>query len=314
MVNIMKKSVLFFLVVLMGLQASAQKQGVNIGVIPTPQQVVMGSGTVTLGKSNPRRNFVTEIAGAQNQRQAYRIVIAPEGVSVECVSNEGWDYALRTLGQLRKIYNGNVPCMTITDWPAYEYRGWLDDVSRGPIPNKQFRRRTRSFAEQYKMNFGNYYTEHTLYNEEFPDLSGNSGIGDFEFANDPYMMANLQCFAHFEKTLRIPYYQSLMDSPTNVNPSKEETYTFLKSQIDNAVAAYYSSRFFNINCDETEALGSGRAYKYVSENGADEVYCQHINRVYDLIQEAYREAHGGTGRMEVLMWGDIVAKNPAMLW
>ena len=313
----MKKRILLFslAVVLLGFEAMAQiTDATNIGVIPTPQRVVLNGGApVAVGKSSPRRHFVTEIEGAQNQRQAYRLTVAPEGISVECTTNEGWDYALRTLSQLKKLYDGYVPCMTITDWPGYEYRGWLDDISRGPIPNKQFRRKTRAFAEQYKMNFGNYYTEHTLYNEEFPDISGNSGIGDYEYANDPYMMANLQCFAHFEKTLRIPYYQNLMDSPTNVNPSKAETYAFLKSQIENAVAAYYSSRFFNINCDETEALGSGRAHQYVSEKGAEEVYCQHINRVYDMIQDAYREAHDGQGRMDVLMWGDIVGKNPSMM-
>ena len=291
----------------------AQTGSTNIGVIPTPQQVVMGQGTVALGKSAPRRNFVESIEGASNQAQAYKIEIAPDGVRVWCVSNEGWGYAMKTLDQLKKIYKDNVPCMTITDWPAYEYRGWLDDISRGPIPSKLFRQKTRSFAERYKMNFGNYYTEHTLYNEEYPDISGNSGIGDYEYANDPYMMANLQCFAHFEKTLRIPYYQNIMDSPTNVNPGKEETYSFLREQIENAVAAYYSSRFFNINCDETEALGSGRARNYVSEHGADEVYCQHINRVYDIIQQSYREAHGINSKMGVLMWGDIVGKNPEML-
>ena len=292
--------------------AMAQKEPVNIGVIPTPQRVEMGQGYVELGK-HPRRNFVDEIEGAQNQRQAYRIEIAPEGVTVWCVGNEGWGYALKTLDQLKKIYGDRVPCMTITDWPAYEFRGWLDDISRGPIPNRQFRRQTRSFSEQYKLNFGNYYTEHTLYNELYPDISGYSGLNSYEYSNDPFMMANLQCFAHFEKTLRIPYYQSLMDGPTNVNPAKEETYSFLRDQIENAVQAYHSSRFFNINCDETEGLGSGRAKQYVDQIGADEVYCQHINRVYNIIQQAWREAHDDASRIGVLMWGDIVAKNPAML-
>ena len=292
--------------------AMAQKEPVNIGVIPTPQRVEMGQGYVELGK-HPRRNFVDEIEGAQNQRQAYRIEIAPEGVTVWCVGNEGWGYALKTLDQLKKIYGDRVPCMTITDWPAYEFRGWLDDISRGPIPNRQFRRQTRSFSEQYKLNFGNYYTEHTLYNELYPDISGYSGLNSYEYSNDPFMMANLQCFAHFEKTLRIPYYQSLMDGPTNVNPAKEETYSFIRDQIENAVQAYHSSRFFNINCDETEGLGSGRAKQYVDQIGADEVYCQHINRVYNIIQQAWREAHDDASRIGVLMWGDIVAKNPAML-
>lgn len=307
----MKRTAILILLAL-GIAVVAQPTAPNIGVIPTPQQVVMGEGTHHLANSTPSRNFVTAIEGAQNQRQAYRIEITPAGIAVWAVSNEGWDYALRTLDQLKKIYNGQIPCMTITDWPAYEYRGWLDDISRGPIPNKDFRRRTRKFCDQYKMNFGNYYTEHTLYNDLYPDISGRSGIGQYEYANDPYMMANLQCFAHFEKTLRIPYYQSLMDGPTNVNPAKEETYSFLRDQIENTIAAYHSSRFFNINCDETEGLGSGRAKEYVDARGSDEVYCQHINRVYDIIQEAYGAAHDGQ-KMEVLMWGDIVGKNPEML-
>jgi DNA topoisomerase-3 len=228
--------------------AMAQKEPVNIGVIPTPQRVEMGQGYVELGK-HPRRNFVDEIEGAQNQRQAYRIEIAPEGVTVWCVGNEGWGYALKTLDQLKKIYGDRVPCMTITDWPAYEFRGWLDDISRGPIPNRQFRRQTRSFSEQYKLNFGNYYTEHTLYNELYPDISGYSGLNSYEYSNDPFMMANLQCFAHFEKTLRIPYYQSIMDGPTNVNPAtiamtQEEKRVYHLIAI-RFIAAFYPDCEFN---------------------------------------------------------------------
>lgn len=308
----MKQGILLIMLAV-AVTAVAQKEPVNIGVIPTPQRVEMGQGTLAAGPFTPRRNFVSEIEGAQNQHQAYRLQISPEGVTVTCVGNEGWGYALKTLDQLKKIYGDRVPCMTITDWPAYEFRGWLDDISRGPIPNRQFRRQTRSFSEQYKLNFGNYYTEHTLYNELYPDISGYSGLNSYEYSNDPFMMANLQCFAHFEKTLRIPFYQSLMDGYANLNPAKEETYSFLRDQIENAVQAYHSSRFFNINCDETEGLGSGRAKQYVDQIGADEVYCQHINRVYNLVQQAWREAHDDASRIGVLMWGDIVAKNPAML-
>ena len=308
----MKRIILLALLAL-ALQPAAQSRYVNIGVIPSPQRVEMGQGTLAARSTTPRRHFVDHIDGAQNQKQAYRLDITPEGVTVTCVANEGYGYALKTLDQLKRLYPAGIPCMTITDWPAYEYRGWLDDISRGPVPNRQFRRQTRSFSERYKLNFGNYYTEHTLYNDDYPDISASSGISPFEYSDDPFMMANLQCFAHFEKTLRIPYYQAIMDGPANVNPAKEETYTFLRHQIENAVQAYNASRFFNINCDETEGLGSGRAKQYVDQIGADEVYVQHINRVYNLVQQAYHDAHGPSRNMEVLMWGDIVAKNPAML-
>jgi hypothetical protein len=77
----------------LSLNTLAQNTQVNIGVIPTPQKVELGQGTYSLGTINPPRQFVPEIEGAQNQRQAYRIVIAPTGISVWAVSNEGWDYA-----------------------------------------------------------------------------------------------------------------------------------------------------------------------------------------------------------------------------
>jgi len=127
--------------------ASAQQGYVNIGVVPSPQRVEMGSGTLANLRATPQRVFVERIEGAQNQMQAYRLVVSEQGVQIFCVGNEGWGYALKTLDQLRRLYPGGIPCMTVTDWPAYEFRGWLDDISRGPIPNRQFRRMTRSFSD-----------------------------------------------------------------------------------------------------------------------------------------------------------------------
>ena len=294
-------------------EVAAQEGCFNTYIIPTPQQVERREGFCQITTLSATQQLVDSIEGALNQQQAYRLEITPKGATIYCVGMEGWKYGLESLRQLIEIHKGNIPCMEIIDWPAYEWRGWMDDISRGPIPNYRFRRETRRFGECFKMNYGNYYTEHTLYNERYPDISGLSGIRVHDYEKDAYMMANLQCFAHFEKTLRIPYYQHLMDSPSNVDPSKEETYDLLREQIDNAVRAFDKSRFFNISCDETEGLGSGRARGYVDSVGADEAYCRHINRVYDIVQERYQHYHGADKSIEVLMWGDIVGKKPEML-
>ena len=310
----MKRHAHLLLLILFALPLAATAQeSTNIGVIPTPQQVVMGEGTLRARDIQPRQRRVDAIAGAENQQQAYRLEITRKGVTIHCVTAAGWQYGRLTLQQLQEIYPDGIPCMTITDWPAYTWRGWMDDISRGPIPNAAFRQRTRAFADQLKMNYGSYYTEHTLYNEQLPDISALSGLHVGDYADDPYMMANLQCFAHFEKTLRIPYYQHIMDGSANVDPSQEATYDFLRKQISNTLRAYSASHYINISCDETEGLGSGRARNYVDSIGADEAYCRHINRVYDIIQDEYRRCHGADRRINVLMWGDIVGKNPAML-
>ena len=54
----MKQGVLLIMLAV-AVTAVAQKEPVNIGVIPTPQQVEMGQGTLATGSLTPRRNFVS---------------------------------------------------------------------------------------------------------------------------------------------------------------------------------------------------------------------------------------------------------------
>ena len=118
----------------------------------------------------------------------------------------------------------------------------------------------------------------------------------------------------------------MMDSKANFNPDNEATYDFLRKRIAGAFERIPNSPFFIINCDETEQLGTGRAKNLVDSLGADQVYVNHINRCYDIIREV------GSGQWvvdstrglmlptthyqlptRIVMWGDIVAKNPEMM-
>lgn len=289
-------------VVLLALGVSAMAQeNINLGVIPTPQRVEMRHSS----PCHPRefREVKVDVLPVDaNMEQAYQLVIEPKGITLRYTSEHGLQYAWQTLQQLRTIYGDELPCCTITDWPAYRYRGWMDDQSRGPVPHAAYRQKQWQTLHALKYNFCNYYTEHTLYQEEFPDLAPA-----YLAACKPHSdeVINLQLFAHAEKTLRIPFYQHLMDSKANFDPSNEATYDFLRKRIKAAYDRIPNSPFFIINCDETEQLGTGRAKKLVDEKGADYVYVDFINRCYDLVQQA--------GNTRVAMWGDIVAKNPSMM-
>ncbi len=261
---------------------------------------------------NPQLSFPA------NPTQGYVLDITSKGITIEAISEQGLYYGLLTLKQLiNKALLDNpsnvaIPCMKITDYPTLEYRGWLDDISRGPIPNMEFfKKEIRTMAE-YKMNFFNLYTEHVFKLLSHPDIAPADGISTaevkelIEYAKEYYMdfVGNQQCFAHAEKTLSIPYYKDITDTRYNLNPATEKTYRFLEEQFAE-VAPAFESQYFNINCDETESLGSGRAGKYVdSVGGTDNAYCLHINRVYDILQK-YNKT--------VLMWGDIITKNPEMI-
>ena len=301
----MKRSAIIVALLVTAVAVAAQKQAPNLGLIPTPQVVsnVDSSHMVRLDKAKVRYVQMRDAAAmpqAQNPEQAYEISFEPKRITVSYLTEEGRHYADLTLQQLQRLHN-EVPSMVISDWPAYRLRGWMDDISRGPVTHQDYRQLQWLMLHGLKYNFCNYYTEHTLYQSEYPDLAP-------AYADQPRHadeVINLQLFAHAEKTLRVPYYEHLMDSRANFNPDNEATYTFLRSRIAEAYRQMPQSPFFIIDCDETEQLGTGRAKSLVQRKGDEQVYVDHINRCFRIVKEE--------GSSRVVMWGDIVAKNPAMM-
>ena len=294
-----------------GLSAAAQEKQVNLGLIPTPQQVTLSpeGKSCVLAKAKVKERRFKWGRGPQsphfdgNYSQAYRLTIEPRKITIEYEGGKGKEYAYMTLAQLRQLHD-TLPCCTILDWPAYKYRGWMDDQSRGPVPHAAYRQKQWETLHALKFNFCNYYTEHTLYQEEYPDLAP-AYLADCKPHRDEVI--NLQLFAHAEETLRIPFYEDLMDNRANFNPGNPNVYKFLRKRIAAAFKRIPNSPFFIINCDETEQLGTGRAKKLVDEKGADQVYVDFINKCYEMVKTE------GTNAIRLAMWGDIVAKNPDMM-
>ena len=307
------------LFLLLGAALWAQPQQPNLGLIPTPQRVELAQNAKVCvpAKAKIKEQQVKFGRGeGANWSQMYRLTVEPRRITLFYEGAEGRENAYKTLAQLRQLYD-TLPCMTITDWPAYRYRGWMDDQSRGPVPHAAYRQKQWETLRALKYNFCNYYTEHTLYQPEFPDLAP-AYLADCR--PHPDEVINLQLFAHAEKTLRVPLYLEIMDSQANFNPAAPETYYFLRERIRAAIQRIPDSPFFIINCDETEQLGSGRAKALVDSLGADQVYVNHINRCCELIDELFFLTHQGQLKEgdeveapRVVMWGDIVAKNPAMM-
>ena len=248
--------------------------------------------------------------------QGYNIIIKDKFIHVSASTPQGLFYGTQSLKQLIRHQlltenNLNIPCYNIFDYPSLEYRGWMDDISRGPIPTKEFIKEEIRRLAEYKFNFFNLYTEHLFKLEDYPDIAPTDGLTAEEikeltdFAKDYYIefIGNQQCFAHAEKTLDNPFYDDIKDTRFNFNPGVDETYEFLEVLLGETAQAY-ESKYFNINCDETESLGNGKAKSYIDSLGAENAYCQHINKVYDILKKYDKE---------VMMWGDIIAKNPEMI-
>ena len=287
--------------------------GQTTGLIPEPQHVEYLQGIRTMDDNTPvERKLVASLPIDTNMDQGYILEILPDRVTMTATTETGLYYAGLSLEQLRRHFQNNVPCMRITDYPALKYRGWMDDISRGPVPTMEFLKREIATLAQYKMNFFNLYTEHLFKLDRLPDIAPADGLTAEqvkeleEYAAQFHIefFGNQQCLAHAEKTLRIPFYQKMADTKFNVNPDADKTQEFLQYQLE-TVAKAYKSPFFNINCDETEALGNGKARQYVeSHGGASQVYVDHIRWVYDILRKQGKR---------VMMWGDIAAKDPAIV-
>lgn len=245
------------------------------------------------------------------KEQASIIEISPKTILVKYSTSTGLFYAVQSLKQL--LLNGEkIQCMTIVDYPAMQYRGWLDDISRGPIPTMEYLKKVIVKFSEYKMNFFNLYTEHTFKSQFYPDIAPQDGLTvseileltDFAKQYHVEFFGNQQCFAHAEKTLRIPFYDKLIDTRYNFNPAVNDTYKFLEN-LFSEIAPAYESQFFNINCDETESLGSGRSKEYVEKFGSSNAYSMHINKVNDILKKYNKK--------RVMMWGDIAVKHPEII-
>ncbi len=265
------------------------------------------------------KNGPKDIIGLDSREinpQEYHIIVIGNYIMVSAPTPQGLFYGAQSLKQIIRHQlltenNLNIPWYYIFDYPSLEYRGWMDDISRGPIPTTDFiKEQIRRLAE-YKFNFFNLYTEHLFKLDEYPDIAPTDGLTAeeiqelTEYAKDYYIefIGNQQCFAHAEKTLDNPFYDDIKDTRFNFNPGVEETYEFLETLLGETAQAY-KSKYFNINCDETEGLGNGKAKSYVDSLGSENAYCQHINKVYDILQKYDKD---------VMMWGDILAKNPEMI-
>lgn len=245
--------------------------------------------------------------------EGYIVHVAPSKILVVANAPAGVFYGVQTLKQLiRSNRDGNaLPCVTIVDWPSLRYRGWMDDISRGPIPTVPYLKDVIQKMAEVKQNFFTLYTEHVFRLKSHPEIAPADGLTSEEvaeltaFAQQHHIefIGNAQSFGHMEHMLQSPFYNKIKENPSVVTPAVEETYRFLKDEYDEIVPSYKSD-LFHINCDEVYGLGTGPGKQLVDSIGMPAVYAYHINRINDLIKP-YKK--------RILMWGDIAADNPEII-
>ena len=119
------------------------------------------AGSAAAASVAAARGFFTD---STRKNEGYVLVADAGRVTIVGASSAGVFYGVQTLKQLVEGRGGAafLRGAVIRDWPAMRWRGFHDDLSRGPVPTLEFQKRQiRTFAA-YKLNIYSPYFEHTL--------------------------------------------------------------------------------------------------------------------------------------------------------
>ncbi len=242
--------------------------------------------------------------------QGYLLDMVPGRASLVARTTRGIYYGLQSVKQLlRAGWSGSAK---VADWPDMPVRVFFDDISRGPISNlEEVKRQIRQLAE-WKYTDLTFYIEHIVKVACYPDFAPVNGhftmdevreICRYAARYNMEVIGGFQSFGHFENILSLPRYAPMGETSSLISPVDPEAQKFLKAVIEE-LCDNFSSKYFNVNCDETWDLAKGRSREYVARIGADQFYADHIRFLHEVIK-----AKGKT----MMLWGDIVMKYPHLI-
>lgn len=106
----------------------------------------------------------------------YKLSIG-EDIIIESEDADGAYYAQVTLEQLKQNYGDKLPQMTVEDWPDFQYRGFMLDVSRN-FTSKDNLFRLIDMLARYKVNYLHMHlADDEGWRLEVPEIPELTGIG-----------------------------------------------------------------------------------------------------------------------------------------
>lgn len=245
--------------------------------------------------------------------EGYVLVVGKNETRVIGATASGIFYGLQTLKQLIRT-DGIVPRIqlaTIRDWPALRYRGFQDDLSRGPLPTLEFQKKQIRIFAAYKINTYSPYFEQTLAYASTPLVAppGGSMSRDDVKALVAYakkyhidVIPQQEAFGHLHHVLKYDIYSALGETEHGhvLAPGDPGSLPLIKkwfAEID----SLFPSKFVHLGADETFELGLGRTEERVKSEGIGPVYINFLKQIEETLRPSGKR---------FLFWGDIAQNHP----
>ena len=278
------------------------------------------------GEDDLRVGAVLAIEPAQVARpQGYHLAINPEQIRITGHDPAGLFYGVSTVIQLLCQYRQHLPCLRVDDWPDFLHRGLVLDISRDKIPTMKTLYELLDLLASWKVNQIQLYMEHTFaYRDhktvwaEADPLTGDEVLALDAWCRQRYveLVPYQSSFAHMNRWLKHDRYRHLAEAPTITWPWGEqsnEPFTLcpgdpgsieLLRGLYAELLPHFTSRQFNVGCDETFGLGEGRSRQACKELGTGRVYLAFLKQIHRLVREH--------GRM-MMFWADVILRHPELI-
>src|SRR5271154_1246614 len=298
-----------------------------LNLLPCHRSLKILRGTFTLPKQKPLAAIkVVRANAAPNHPEGYTLTISKNVIEISFRETGGLRAAAATLRQLLREHGRRLPCLRIRDWPDFSRRGVMLDISRGRVPKLETLLDLAEKLSDLKINELQLYTEHTFAYKKYRSVWQSWGaltareirIFDArcrELGID--LVPNQNSFGHLRYFLEDPRLKKLAEvsepyedaskefirRPTTLAPNHPGTIPFLRGLYDELLPNF-SSKFFNVGCDETWDLGRGQSKKLCETKGKGRVYL-------DFLKKIHREVSARDKKM--MFWGDIILKYPKLI-
>jgi len=257
-------------------------------------------------------------------QQGYRLMINNAGVLIEG-HGAGLFYGAITLQQLLMQYGRELPHLTITDSPDFPARGVMLDISRDKVPTMDTLYALIDDLAMMKINQLQLYIEHTfayIGHEKVWKLASPM-TGEEIMLLDAYcrerfidLVPNQNSLGHMERWLKHPDYLPLAEKPDGfvpffggphrsaspLDPQDPKSFELIQDLYDQFLP-HFSSKLFNVGCDEPWELGQGKSKDAVEERGG-RVYLDWMLKLYEDVS-----ARG----YQMMFWGDIIKNHPSLV-
>ncbi|HUS09580.1 MAG TPA: beta-N-acetylhexosaminidase [Pyrinomonadaceae bacterium] len=248
--------------------------------------------------------------------EGYVLAVNANEVLVAGTTAAGTFYGMQTLKQLVRGEGAGafIPSVEIIDWPAMRWRGFSDDISRGPVPTVDYiKRQLRTFAA-FKLNLHSFYMEQTFASPSNPLIGPAGGsltpdeIRELVACARRYhieLVPEQQTFGHLHKALKFEKYNELAETPHGdvLSPQQEGSYKLIAAWY-RELNELFPGKFFHIGADETFELGEGQSREAAKARGVGAIYFEHLNRVRELLKPYDRR---------LMFWGDIALNHPDLI-